>query len=182
MEFPVISVIMPAYNHDKYIGEAIESVLNQSFEDFEFIIINDGSTDRTDEVIRSYDDKRIRYYVQENMDAFNALNTGLSIAKGKYIAILNSDDVYHKERLSFLCDAIERHKAYFLITNVSLINETSDPIKDSSNIFVTWLNRLLSVYDQTGSLEQTFLLGNIAVTTSNFFFLSDVREKRRIST
>jgi len=177
MDSPKISVIMPAYNHEKYIGEAIESVLNQSFEDFEFVIINDGSTDRTDEVIRSYGDRRIKYYVQENMDAFNALNRGLSLAKGRYIAILNSDDVYHRERLSFLCDAIERHKACFLITNVSLINETSDPLEDPSNIFVTWLNRLLSVYDQTRSLEQTFLLGNIAVTTSNFFFSSDVMKE-----
>lgn len=174
MKFPSISVIMPAYNHDKYIGEAIESVLNQSFTDFEFIIINDGSTDNTEDVIRHYDDNRIRYFAQENKDAYNAINTGLSLAKGKYISIINSDDVYHTDRLAYLFDAIRTRNLNFIFTNVNLINENSEIITDESHISVVWLNRLLSTYERTGSIECAFLLGNLAVTTSNYFFSSDI--------
>lgn len=174
MATPKVSVIMPAYNHEKFIGATIESVLSQSFNDFEFIIINDGSTDRTDEVVKRYKDDRIQYYVQENIDAFNTLNKGISIAKGKYISIINSDDLYHQERLSYLVDFIEKGSSVFVTTNVGFIDELSVPIVDASNVFVTWLDRLQSFYKQSKSLPQTFLLGNIAVTSSNFFFLSDI--------
>jgi glycosyltransferase involved in cell wall biosynthesis len=174
---PKISVIMPAYNHEKFVGEAIESVLKQSFTDFEFIIINDGSTDGTDAVIRKYDDPRISYYVQENQDAYNALNRGLSLAKGKYIAIINSDDVYHPERLAFLADAIVKNDAIFLMTNISLIGEDSTLIEDTSHFWNVWFNKLLSVYEETGSLEQTFFSGNLAATTSNLFFARRVMDE-----
>ena len=63
---PAISVLMSAYNAEKYISESIESILNQTFNDFEFIIINDGSTDNTEKIIKSYNDKRIKYISQEN--------------------------------------------------------------------------------------------------------------------
>ena len=174
MNVPKVSVIMPAYNHERYVGEAIESVLNQSFTDFEFIIINDGSTDDTDNVIRSYNDNRIYYYSQENKDAFNTINRGLLIAKGKYISIINSDDVYHEERLSSLVKTIEEYDACFLITNTCLIDEASVPINDPSHLSCIWLKRLLSIYKETKSLELTYLSGNLGVTTSNYFFASDV--------
>ena len=79
-----ISVIMPAYNAEKYIGEAIYSILGQTFEDFEFIILNDCSTDRTEEIILSYDDPRIVYLKNEqNMGVAATLNRGLETAKGE---------------------------------------------------------------------------------------------------
>ena len=106
---PMISVIMPAYNHEKYIGEAIESVLNQSYTDFEFIIVNDGSTDSTEKVIKSYKDNRIRYYTQTNKDAPNTLNRCLSLSKGEYISIINSDDVYHTDRLRTLLEYAQKN-------------------------------------------------------------------------
>ena len=90
---PLISVVIPAYNHERFVGAAIESVLNQSCSDFELVIVDDGSTDNTAEVIKSYTDKRIHYYYQENQDAFNTINRGISLAKGRYISILNSDDI-----------------------------------------------------------------------------------------
>ena len=96
---PKISVIMPAYNAEKYIGEAIRSILGQSFRDFEFIILNDCSTDRTEDVIRSFDDPRIVYLKNErNMGVAATLNRGLAVAQGQYIARMDADDISHPER------------------------------------------------------------------------------------
>ena len=96
---PKVSVVMPAYNAEKYIGEAIDSILNQTFEDFEFIIIDDCSSDRTAEIIKSYTDKRIRFYQNEhNMGVAATLNRGLDLATGEYIARMDSDDISLPER------------------------------------------------------------------------------------
>ena len=82
MKNPKASVIIPAYNHEKYIGEAIQSVLDQTFEDFELIIINDGSSDNTEAEILKFRDERIRYYSQENRGLSATLNRGLELARG----------------------------------------------------------------------------------------------------
>ena len=85
---PLVSVVMPAYNAEEYIGEAIESILAQTYKDFEFIIVDDGSKDRTKEIINEYTkkDNRIKVFVQEkNLGISAALNRGISEAKGKYI-------------------------------------------------------------------------------------------------
>lgn len=98
---PKVSVIMPAYNAEKYIAEAIDSILNQTFTDFEFIIIDDGSTDRTKEIILKYDDPRIMYLCNErNMGISYTLNRGLDAAKGEYIARMDADDISLPERFS----------------------------------------------------------------------------------
>jgi len=88
-----ISIIIPAYNHEEYITEAINSVLNQSVKDYEIIIINDGSTDSTEQRILSIHDKRIQYISQKNSGAHSAINRGINLAQGEYISILNSDDI-----------------------------------------------------------------------------------------
>ena len=91
---PKVSVLMPVYNtKEEYLREAIESILNQTFTDFEFIIINDGSTNNAEEVIKSYKDSRIKYYAQENHGLIYTLNYGLSLCKGEYIARMDSDDI-----------------------------------------------------------------------------------------
>ena len=91
---PKISVIMPAYNAALYIREAIESVLNQSFQNFEFIIINDGSTDETLNIIQSFNDSRIVLINNsKNLGIIKTRNIGLQLAKGEYIAKMDADDV-----------------------------------------------------------------------------------------
>lgn len=96
---PKVSVVMPAYNAEKYIQEAIDSILNQTFTDFEFIIIDDGSTDRTVDIIKSYTDPRIRFYQNEqNMGVASTLNRGLDLSTGEYIARMDSDDISLPER------------------------------------------------------------------------------------
>ena len=107
MALPLISVVIPAYNHERYVGAAIESVLGQSCSDLELIVVDDGSTDGTAEVIQGYTDSRLHYYHQENQDAYNTINRGISLARGRYIAILNSDDIYTTERLETLYSVCE---------------------------------------------------------------------------
>lgn len=96
---PKISVVMPAYNAEKYIAESINSILGQTYGDFEFVIINDCSQDRTEEIVLSYDDPRIIYLKNEkNLGVAATLNKGLAIAKGEYIARMDADDISMPER------------------------------------------------------------------------------------
>lgn len=105
---PLISVIMPVYNGEKYVEEAIESVLNQTFKHFEFIIINDGSTDSSKELILSYNDNRIVYVENvENLRLIKTLNKGLKLAKGKYIARMDADDIAHRTRFEKQVEVLE---------------------------------------------------------------------------
>lgn len=95
-----ISVIIPTYNRAKNIGNAITSVLSQTNEDFELIIVDDGSSDNTKEVIESFNDQRIQYHYQENSERGAARNTGLKLAKGEYVTFLDSDDIFYSNHLS----------------------------------------------------------------------------------
>ncbi len=90
---PKISVVMPVYNSSLYLNESIESVLNQTLDDFEFIIIDDGSTDNSTDVIKSYQDKRINLQKRSH-DYIASLNYGMRLAKGKYIVRMDSDVDY----------------------------------------------------------------------------------------
>lgn len=100
MEKPTISVVMPAFNAENYVHEAIESVLNQDFKDFEFIIINDGSTDNTENIIKSFDDERIILISRENKGIVESLNEGIALAKGEYVARMDADDICFPHRFS----------------------------------------------------------------------------------
>jgi glycosyltransferase involved in cell wall biosynthesis len=96
---PTISVIIPVYNRQAFIGEAIQSVLDQTCSDYEIIVIDDGSTDETAGVVRRFDDRRIHYIYQDNQGVAAARNHGLRIAQGEYIAFLDSDDLFLPEKL-----------------------------------------------------------------------------------
>lgn len=100
MNTPIISVVMPVYNAEKYLDEAIQSILNQTYEDFEFIIINDGSTDGSLEIIKKYknQDERIVLISRENRGLITSLNEGIEKANGKYIARMDADDISLSER------------------------------------------------------------------------------------
>lgn len=104
---PVISVIMSVYNGEKYLQQAIDSILAQTFSDFEFIIINDGSTDRTAEIIQSYFDERIRYIEHENMGLSASLQKGVSMCQGKYVARMDADDYALPTRFEQQVHALE---------------------------------------------------------------------------
>ena len=95
---PKVSVIIPAYNASDYIAAAINSVLRQTFKDYEIIVVNDGSTDNTVDVLKPFM-SRIRYIYQDNKGEKGAKNTGIKLAEGEYIALLDSDDLWMEDKL-----------------------------------------------------------------------------------
>ena len=101
---PLVSIIMPAFNAEKYIGEAIQSVLDQEHKNFELIIINDGSKDATAEIVKLFTDKRIRYLQQENKGVSVARNRGLEEMKGDFFCFLDADDVFTQTGISHCID------------------------------------------------------------------------------
>lgn len=115
MNTPLITVLMPAYNAEKYIAEAITSVLNQAFTDFELLIINDGSTDNTCQVIESFTDARIRLITQTNQGVAAALNIGLLNAKAELIARFDADDICIPERLGMQYEFLKSNTDYVLV-------------------------------------------------------------------
>lgn len=110
---PMISVILPAYNAEDYLDQAIKSVQTQTFQDFEFIIINDGSIDATATIIDNYasNDHRIRAFHQSNMGLVHTLNRGLDLARGKYVVRLDSDDECLPKRFERLTYYMEHNKS-----------------------------------------------------------------------
>jgi glycosyltransferase involved in cell wall biosynthesis len=110
MNSPIVSVVMPAYNGEQYIAEAIDSVLSQTFENFELIVVDDGSTDRTQEIVARYDDARIRYELNDrNRRIVYTLNKGIQMAKGKFIARMDADDICFPERFERQVAYMEQH-------------------------------------------------------------------------
>lgn len=131
-----ISVVMPAYNAEKYVGEAISSILNQTYKDFEFIIINDGSTDKTKEVIQAYNDSRIVYLENEhNLGIVTTLNKGLRYATGEYIARMDADDISVKDRLEKQVTYLDKNKSIGLLgTGICVFGEK---LQDQNRTFTT---------------------------------------------
>lgn len=112
----LVSVVMPAYNASAYIKEAIESILFQTYSNLEFLIINDGSSDNTLEIIKSFTDSRIRVINNtQNRGLIYCLNHGISSSRGEYIARMDSDDIAYKNRLELQVDFLEHHAAYGLV-------------------------------------------------------------------
>ena len=176
-----VSVIIPAYNHQNFLGESIESVLNQSLSDLELIIINDGSTDNTEKISLDYKDERIKYYNQINSGAHSAINKGISFAKGKYISILNSDDIYEINRLEECYKFLEANTNYAaIVTKLVPIDEKSNYLKKNTSVhikaFLDWYISAIP-YFLDGNFPLRFYSYNIAITTSNFFYRKNLSKK-----
>ncbi len=108
MKQPIISIVMPVFNGASYLKGAISSILNQTMGDFEFIIINDGSTDSSTDIIRSFNDKRIIFYnCASNQGNYSARNIGIQMAKGKYISVMDCDDIALPHKLHSQCSYME---------------------------------------------------------------------------
>lgn len=109
-KLPRVSVLMPVYNAGIYLSEAIESILNQSFQDFEFLIINDGSTDNSENTILSYQDKRIRYIRNDqNIKLIATLNKGIDLCRGDYIVRMDADDISLPQRIEKQVAYLDAH-------------------------------------------------------------------------
>ena len=129
---PIISVLMPAFNVEKYITVAIESVLNQSFPNFEFIVLDDGSSDGTARIIDTYSDPRMKkVFLSENKGLVSARNTLVGMAQGKYIAFLDSDDLADPKRLELQLQYLESNHLDLCGTDHFVLHQTTDKLKYS---------------------------------------------------
>jgi len=108
---PLVSVVMSVFNSERFLAEAVESILSQSFSDFEFIAINDGSTDNSGTILDSYQkkDSRLRVFHQENRGLVESLNRGCGVTQGRYIARMDADDISFRDRLSLQVSFMENH-------------------------------------------------------------------------
>lgn len=119
---PLVSVIIPTYNVEKYIEKAIQSVLDQTYPNIEIIVVDDGSTDHTVDVVRSFHDERIKLFINErNMGPSYSRNRGIKEAKGEWIAFLDGDDWWDKERLEKLLNVAETYQADVVCDDLYLI-------------------------------------------------------------
>lgn len=129
---PKVSVLLSNYNGDKHLDESISSVLSQTYKDFEFIIVDDASTDSSRKVIGNYHDKRIKkYYAEKNRNIAYSLNLALSMASGEYIARIDSDDVWELNKLEIQVQYMENHsECGACFTKVNIIDEYSNIAND----------------------------------------------------
>ena len=167
-EEPTVSVVIPTYNREHLIGKSIQSVLDQTYKDFEIIVVDDGSSDNTKEVIKSFADARIRYVRhQQNKGGNAARNTGIELSRGEYIAFQDSDDEWLPEKLekqmkvfgSALADVGVVYTRYWKIENDEKIDTQFSWVKQKE-----------------GNIHKELLKGNF-VTTSSMVVRKECFEK-----
>ena len=171
MKTPKISVIIPLYNHEKYIREAVYSVLEQTVSDFELIIIDDGSTDGSEGIVSRIKDERIQYYFQENRGAHYTINRGIKLAEGEYISILNSDDVYYSSRFEEVLKILEGdHSIRAVFSHIEFIDEKGEFIRYKKGAEDNWKNKNPETsFKGEDNIVLDLLAGNFLITTSNLF-------------
>jgi len=128
---PSVSVIIPTYNRAHLTGDAIASVLAQTYADFELIVVDDGSTDDTEKRVREFTDPRIIYIKQENMGRSHARNCALNLSRGRYIAFLDSDDLYLPDKLALQVSYLDSHRHVGMIyTSACCIDYSGNALND----------------------------------------------------
>lgn len=166
----LVSVIIPVYNGENFIGEAIESVLRQTYSNFELIIVNDNSIDKTEEVVLSYSDPRIRYYKNEaNLGMVKNWNKGLEYSHGDYVKILCHDDILHERCLEVQAAALLSNR------NVSLVTNASNVIDSNKNILLVRRNFDAGIYNGRAVAKQCINTSiNLFGETSVYMFRKSV--------
>lgn len=164
---PSIAVVIPLYNHQDYIGEALRSVFDQTLPVQKIIIVDDGSRDRSVEVVRELGDERITLFTQENSGAHVALNRGIGEARGfDYVAILNSDDIFHPSRMEKCVGFLEANSQLDLVcTGLRLIDRTGAELADSDPK-ARWARTVWAARKE--ELPEWLGIANFAKTSSNF--------------
>lgn len=167
----LISIIIPSYNYEKYIAQSIESVINQTYSDWELIIVDDGSTDNSIEIINSFcqNDDRIKLFTHENCEnkgLVQTLKLGISKAKGDWVAILESDDIWTSDCLEHRVNAILQNKnAKLFFNTVSLIGE-ENRIKNMQKV-VDKTQKYLNKYSYPMNMYSDFCFDNQILTFSS---------------
>ncbi|WP_186393193.1 MULTISPECIES: glycosyltransferase [unclassified Pannonibacter] len=174
---PLVSVIIPVYNHGRYIVDALMSVVQQDWRPLEIIVIDDGSKDDSVQKLEAAvanlqiaPDLTIQISSRENRGAHNTINEGLERARGEYLAILNSDDYYLPGRIRRCVEAALAHKARFVFTYVDPIDDDGAPLPAEHRWRHWYADLKMQELDIAPSISQLLLRYNIGVSTGNFFF------------
>ncbi len=184
-KYPLVSIIIPVYNHESYVEQALTSVWEQSYPSIEIIIIDDGSKDASCAVIErllgqwhksSPKERTITFIKQTNQGAHTTINRGLAMAKGEYLTILNSDDYYSSKRIEAIMDKIQQQEAKWAFTGVQGIDSNGSPLP-LDHFWKVWYER--NVWSSCTHLTIGFQLlqDNLAVSTGNLFFSREIYEK-----
>jgi glycosyltransferase involved in cell wall biosynthesis len=177
---PRISVIIPAFNHEKSVRESVQSVLDQTEPDFELIIIDDGSTDGTLAELSSVDDIRVSVFTQHHSGAAATINRGLKLARGQYLSILNPNDIYNSERLGALSGFLDDNSDIDIVaTFLQPIDQKGEPVGEDSEggKWLEWYQKAIGRADDDQALLHSLLRCNYVVTTSNYFFRRTLYEQ-----
>ena len=163
---PLVSVVMPSYHCEKFIGEAIESVFGQSYKNWELVIVEDGSKDHSLEIIQADEDERIKLFCnKENTGIAEATNRGIWESQGKYLALLDADDIAEKNRLALQVDYLEAHEEIDVLGGrTTLINELGElidysniPRRNPKYIKAVLLFRCLDFWNSTAMIRRDFV-------------------------
>lgn len=173
---PLVSIIMTNYNHDNFVGESMESVLKQTYRNFQFIVVDDGSTDRSVEVMQSFQDERLEVYpCKENVHISAATNYAMQYAKGEYVAIADSDDVWHEEKLERQMEYLLNNPQYdACFTWVDIINENGDNINEQEKELLEIFNASTDTREEW--LRFFFYVGNRLLNSTSVVSMKALKE------
>ena len=135
MKSSLVSIIVPFYNAENYIKKTIDSVLCQTYQHFEIIVINDGSTDYSSSIIKTIKDDRIHLVEQENQGVSFSRNNGVALAKGEFMVFLDSDDLLHPNFLESRVFNLKKSTAIACASNVVLVDEKGNKIEENKKHF-----------------------------------------------
>ena len=163
----LVSVIIPVFNAENYLGEAIESVINQTYQPVEIIIVNDGSTDCSEQIARSY--SKVHYITQTNQGCAAARNTGLGAARGGFIAFQDSDDIWLPQKLETQMDFLFKEPEFggaicridnFLDPEAARYDDITNFGLSNENIALISLVARKSVFDRVGGFNSEYSVGS----------------------
>jgi len=152
---PFFSVVIPLYNKQQFIGNTLKSLLNQTFDDFEILIVNDGSTDKSEAVVQTFSDNRIQYFSQENRGVSAARNVGISNANATYICFLDADDYWHPHFLETMHDSIFKFPEQYVFAASIEIETAKTVFKPKYSILKTGDFELVDYFD--ASLKESVI-------------------------
>lgn len=164
---PLVSIVVVTYNRAHFLKDALDSILRQTFKDYEIILVDDGSTDNTKEIVKQYEG--IRYIYQEHGGISKARNTAVKAAKGKWIATLDSDDLWKEQKLQKQMDYLQAHPdcriVYTMFCNFTDIPETELNVRQKVHLqtIINWYlpSALIDakLFDEIGMFDESLLCG-----------------------
>jgi glycosyltransferase involved in cell wall biosynthesis len=177
---PRVSVVMPAYNHERYVVPALDSVLAQTHGNLEIIVVDDGSRDATGTLLDEYAARCRTHAVtivhQANAGAHEAINHGLALARGDVVAVMNSDDLYAPTRLERMLGEMDRRGAAFGFSNTRFIDDDGKDY-DATEPYVRQLRKAIAEAAKSPHLLYVLILSNISMSTGNFVFRRELAER-----